>query len=741
MQQAPTYGIHRGAKPQHLADGGFVKAIKGLVSSIADNRKPDEAPVGTGAAAQAKTALTTRKQALDDAEKKAVGMAHGGAVRKSMKAGGEVPGSSPTPTADNIPINGTAGEFMIRQPAAEVLGKKVLTALNSLGGDMPTKGGKAKGYGATREPLKMYGGGSVADELARAREAEYLNRNPTPRAAPVAPDLTTSPGAAAPNNNVRFAVPPEPIAATTSPGAAPVQAPTQPRIAPQSAVKFAGDPLYPNAIGPAPAPATAPAAVVAPAPPRADAAVRGAGFTVTEPPKPQSLAQRALGAVRGTAGPATLIAGAIPEQLDVARVAANPNTTKNDVLAQQATGVGRYASAAAGALGGAAIGGMTGPAAPILAPVGAILGGAYGYYAGNKALEGARGAAGVDTRAPVDQLPVDPSVAAQPNRAAPATAPSGPAAPAYPETAGMHTLAPQTPNPNSALPVLGQAGKEVGPGINRYDVPGKSPLFSNLTGPEGQRSNEALLNRAPITAQNQGALDGIQARQDAAQQGRANKETYDAQVADAQAANQFELDKNLRAAALGTPSYRGSKAIAPSKAAQGIYAQQQTAKAEEAKLGIARRGQDLDAARALASQKGSDADRKLARDKFDLDAKGANLDNEGKAEMSALRKVLIDPKATKEQKDAAATSVRALLGKNDLPPVREFAVPGGQVVDALGNVTTQPSRVYDPSTKSFISPQDQGAALPPGMVRQVGTANGRPVYIDKNGKQVIAKAP
>lgn len=220
-------------------------------------------------------------------------------------------------------------------------------------------------------------------------------------------------------------------------------------------------------------------------------------------------------------------------------------------------------------------------------------------------------------------------------------------------------------------------------------------------------------------------------------------------MANAQSINKAEAEKNLRAAALGTPSFRGSKRIRPSKAAQSVLAQDQTARAEEARLGATRRGQDitsrgqdLDAARALASQQGSEADRKLARDKFDLEAKAANLDNEGKAQMSALRKVLIDPKATKEQKDQAATAVRALLGKNDAPPVRAFAVPGGQVVDALGNVTYQPSRVYDPDTRSFITPPDQGgAALPPGMVRQVGTANGRPVYIDKNGKQVIAKAP
>jgi hypothetical protein len=42
-------------------------------------------------------------------------------------------------------------------------------------------------------------------------------------------------------------------------------------------------------------------------------------------------------------------------------------------------------------------------------PLGALAGGAYGYWAANKAIEGGRNAAGVDPRAPVDQLAAPPA--------------------------------------------------------------------------------------------------------------------------------------------------------------------------------------------------------------------------------------------------------------------------------------------------------------------------------------------
>lgn len=171
----------RGAIP-HYAEGGLIKSIRSLMPSVAASPKPKDAPLGTGAADQARTALTTRKQVLDDAEKKAVGMARGGALRHDMAGGGKIPGKSPTPTADNIRVDATAGEFMLRKPAADVLGPKVLNALNALGGKNPVPA-KGKGHGAIR---KMAQGGIVKPltEEERRRAISQIPTGGAPGAGP-----------------------------------------------------------------------------------------------------------------------------------------------------------------------------------------------------------------------------------------------------------------------------------------------------------------------------------------------------------------------------------------------------------------------------------------------------------------------------------------------------------------------------------------------------------------------------
>ncbi len=151
--QAATHGINRPAKAQQMAEGGFVKALKDAVADKLTGQTPNDAPLGSGAASQAKTALTTRRQVLDDAEKKAVGMAKGGAVRHDMAKGGEIPGKSPTPTADNIKVDATAGEFMLKKSAADVLGPKVLKALNAVG-DNPGAHWSGRPGGRRRHPQK-----------------------------------------------------------------------------------------------------------------------------------------------------------------------------------------------------------------------------------------------------------------------------------------------------------------------------------------------------------------------------------------------------------------------------------------------------------------------------------------------------------------------------------------------------------------------------------------------------------
>lgn len=732
--QAATHGINRPAKAQQMAEGGFVKALKDAVVNTINSQTPNDAPLGSGAAAQAKTALTSRKQVLDDAEKKAVGMAKGGAVRHDMAKGGEIPGKSPTPTADNIKVDATAGEFMLKKSAADVLGPKVLKALNAVGDNPGAPPVAGKGHGAVR---KMWKGGYTqnADDAkfvrpARAPAMLEAQSNPVNQAmvangrapvvsSPVVPNYTTSPGAAAASNAVKYVMPPDPLNATTSPGATPQQAKaaaapapkpvTVPaaRVAPQSAVKFSGDPMYPNASGPAPArPAAAAPAAASGAVPRADSVVRGTGFTVTEPPKAPSLASRAMGAVRGAAGPALMVAGAVPEQMDVASVAANPNTTKNDVLTQQAQGAGRYASAALGAATGGALGLMTGPAAPIMAPLGALAGGAYGYFAADKAIEGGRNLLGTDPRAPVDRMPAAPAVAA------PAPAVPAGAAP-YPETAANRTPAPPASpqamatavanpmNPAGAVTRIGNSYSGA-PGVSGdISVNGKAPRggFVQGTGDGtfkyggsgsgmGGGVSDQALQEARLGAIRAGDVDGVKA-------------SYAAQGQDF-----------------------GPK-VDPIQALLNNGRPMTTRKA--AALGALQKS--------AADQKAVDEQRKLERDKFGLDKVTSELGAKTATRLNNAEEAVLSAK-TPEARDMAVKNLEALQKRSqrDLPPEEYAAIAGG--TDAMGNKT-------DPLIYSKRTGQraDQGgAALPPGMVRQVGTANGRPVYIDKNGKQVIAKA-
>ena len=503
--QAAKCGITRPAKVQQLADGGFVKAVKGIVDKLT-TQKPQDAPLGSGLANQAKETLTTRKQVLDDAERKAVGLAHGGAVRHNMKPGGPIPGKSPTATADNIKIDATAGEFMLKKSAADALGPKVLNALNAVGDKSGAKPAKAKGRGAVR---KMAMGGYVADEdkpggavfglypqMAGGKRTTYATDTA----------LRSGVEATGPSSFRPALTPSAPAITANGPGMR-LGASQDPRSA------IAAPATQPVAVVATPAPSTTPTAV--PAPAIATAPVMG---------------QSAADAVAPASGAVRKIGNSYSGQNVSGDITINGKApTRGGFVSGTGDGTFTYGGTGGGSGAG---GGVS-----------------------DQALYAARMAAA--QRGDVEGIKA--SYAAQ--------------------------------------------GQDFGPKVD--------PI-------------QALLNNGkPMTVRKAAALAALQKQ--------------------------------------------------------------------------------------ASDQKSGDEQRKLEREKFGLDAIGANLDNQGKAQLGALRQVLIDPKASEKQKAEAASSVRALLGKNDLPPVREFAVPGGQVVDAMGNVTTQPSRVYDPTTKQFISPPDQGA--------------------------------
>lgn len=176
---------------------------------------------------------------------------------------------------------------------------------------------------------------------------------------------------------------------------------------------------------------------------------------------------------------------AVPEALRTGEVLANPRATWNDVGTQAAEGAGRLGAAAAGAAGGMTLGAGLGSVVPgvgtaIGGLAGGALGGLYGYWAGDKAIRGLRGAAGVDTRSPAVQLgaPVEPTRVQQLAGEKPTIA-SGPA-PARPDTP-MTTAEPAYSNEGRNYPTATAASELRAPNLDGKIVrDGNSYSGSNI---------------------------------------------------------------------------------------------------------------------------------------------------------------------------------------------------------------------------------------------------------------------
>lgn len=134
----------------------------------------------------------------------------------------------------------------------------------------------------------------------------------------------------------------------------------------------------------------------------------------------------------------------------------------------------------------------------------------------------------------------------------------------------------------------------------------------------------------------------------------------------------------------------------------------------------------------------------LQRDEFGLKKEAQGFQTRAAAQQEKLRNTLIDPKATPEQRKQAQEYLQALAvsGKEPSPQYKSHVMPAIRNADG----STTEGGVYQENTRTgegrWVKPQGDGAGqpgLPPGMKRKIGTSNGRLVYEDMNGKQVIAK--
>ena len=261
-----------------------------------------------------------------------------------------------------------------------------------------------------------------------------------------------------------------------------------------------------------------------------------------------------------------------------------------------------------------------------------------------------------------------------------------------------------TAAPNSVDPSAGRlgAGKPVSDGATRFDQEGKSPLFTNRTDAAGLADNASLVNRGPVTAQNRLAMQGIQDRQDAQSVAAGQKDQYAREVAQAQAINKFQADRNL------TPQQLALR----SQNEQNIRAD-------------ATERYKVDANSASFKDTNRTAQQRLAMDK-----ESQGYDNRTKA---ALEKAQTELAATTDEakKLAIIERIRSLQSNYEKlgPPDLFGAVAGEKNADG----SQAPPTIYNKRTGEL--PGGPKPVLPPGMIRQVGTSGGKPVYEDKNGKR------
>lgn len=164
----------------------------------------------------------------------------------------------------------------------------------------------------------------------------------------------------------------------------------------------------------------------------------------------------------------------------------------------------------------------------------------------------------------------------------------------------------------------------------------------------------------------------------------------------------------------------------------GLDAASTFAKIEQGDRALGIDGRRADTAQDIAA---------LQADELGLKREAAGFQTREAAQQEQLRNVLLDQKSTPEQRAVAQRNLAALSGKTAADRMQTVALPDttnemGQVVrggQALVRV------LEDGSVQQVPIGAQQGAALPPGMKRQIGTSNGRPVYEDMNGKKVIAK--
>ena len=335
---------------------------------------------------------------------------------------------------------------------------------------------------------------------------------------------------------------------------------------------------------------------------------------------------------------------------------------------------------------------------------------------------------------------------------------AAPAAPAAPNptdqrlamgTQTAQPTAPALPTTSAPAPSAQPAGNEIAPGVYR-NAPGQySDNAQGMNMPAGftGRPNQ----------QNMAAAANLAASQQAPT-GRSMAEAALSQPSGVQApvvrnsTNDWAARNNLRNASVSASSItnNGGKFDRSGPGDSAAMAEYKAALATDQALQQAQPGADITAMRENAGiqregmqQQGStarDAERNaISRDELGLRRTAAGFQNRAAQRMEDLSGVLLDPNATPEQRSVAQRNLAALSGKTAADRMQTVTLPDttnemGQVVRG-GQALVR--TLEDGTVQQVPIGAQQGAAMPPGMTKQVGTSNGRPVYEDAKGNRYV----
>ena len=789
------------AAAQNFADGGMVGRIKGALGfkpedperekRLADYRagRELEKQQAKAAAAQPAPAVPQPQKAissyaagsaLEERMRKAGAYAGGGMVRgKGTGTSDEVPAVVPEGTyimpadstkalgakglasmgAPGVPVNLSNGEFKMPPEQVHAVGVQALDQMKGAT-HTPVQPQQATAQGQPPEPELFFANGGLVTEEERQRR---LAMQPAPYGlAPAGPGDASrlarvpagiggnQPNAAPPAAAPPVARPP----AMVSPMAAMPVASKNPGLFPGNSPD-AGANVYGGAgmaLGTSGLLATGAERVIAAQPPRPQAPV-----VQPRPAMQQAvqMPQQAAPAAPARAGWQNDLASLQQQNVSPAPAAPAPAIPATQVEGWRTKavmdGAAQDAQAAwdrggaegvAGAAGAVARGAITAIPTAVgefayntVAPLGGV---AKGFW--NGLTGGADQSAPAQAAAGVRGLGVPAAAAASPAPVAPAGRPQAVAAPTQP---GQQPLPPQAPaqppaaGPTEIMPGVFRQGNSYADSVaglsGAYTAP--PPTQSMAVGARG------LAGQAPAAPQQVSAPQIATS----ANNWQARNDLRNARVsANSITANGGRFDSNkgpsperqAYAAMLGNDlQLRGAQPGADQAAMRENGANSRAFMQDQSALARTQ----LQESGANQREGGRNA---LAQQQMSMAQQAQGFQNRLAAQSEQLRNTLLDPAATPEQRKIAQRSLSILSGKTAADRMQTVNLPdtlsdtGAPVRGGQALVRT----LEDGTVEQVPIGGQQQPALPPGMKRQVGTSNGRPVYEDANGKQVIGKA-